>query len=154
MRQTGGECQTAFGHSSGAMTGTAWACSSDLSPYRASAGTDRLPGRTRVSVRQAAYAISINLPDYETRPIQKKWCKEELQRLEAKSYLLLIRLHFFPDGHQNQFVRLVSDCKKASERNLKHRRVMRNQCTIIQSEHPMRGAYFKIFGYWWSVRGS
>ncbi|EAY9754084.1 hypothetical protein OY03_002758 [Salmonella enterica subsp. enterica] len=53
---------------------------------------DRLPGRTRVSVRQAAYSMGLNLPGSETRPVQQKWSLKELIRLEANQSLPLAEL--------------------------------------------------------------
>ncbi len=52
----------------------------------------QVPGRTRVSVRQAAYLLGLNLPGIETRPVQQKWSQKELLRLEANQSLPLAEL--------------------------------------------------------------
>lgn len=67
-------------------------------PVEGMAVADRLPGRTRVSVRQAAYAMGLNLPNSEMRPVQQKWSQEELQRLAANQNLPLAELTvLFPE---------------------------------------------------------
>ncbi|MBJ9293281.1 hypothetical protein GHT40_03100 [Citrobacter werkmanii] len=61
-------------------------------PVEGMAVADRLPGRTRASVRQAAYLMGLNLPGSETRPVQQKWSQKELLRLEANQSLPLAEL--------------------------------------------------------------
>ncbi|ENA9696624.1 hypothetical protein ABG299_002148 [Salmonella enterica subsp. enterica] len=61
-------------------------------PVEGMSVADRLPGRTRVSVRQAAYSMGLNLPGSETRPVQQKWSLKELLRLEANQSLPLAEL--------------------------------------------------------------
>ncbi len=61
-------------------------------PVEGMAVTDRLPGRTRASVRQAAYSMGLNLPSSETMPVQQKWTQKELLRLEANQSLPLAEL--------------------------------------------------------------
>ncbi|TKV08984.1 hypothetical protein FDX19_13600 [Citrobacter sp. wls619] len=61
-------------------------------PVEGMAVAERLPGRTRVSVRQAAYSLGLNLPGSETRPVQQKWTQKELLRLEANQSLPLAEL--------------------------------------------------------------
>lgn len=50
-----------------------------LAKYHSTEGmvvADRLAERTKAAVRQAAYAMGLNLPDSETRPVQQKWRRE------------------------------------------------------------------------------
>lgn len=61
-------------------------------PVEGMAVADRLPGRTRASVRQAAYSMGLNLPGSETRPVQQKWTQKELLRLEANQNLPMAEL--------------------------------------------------------------
>lgn len=61
-------------------------------PVEGMAVAERLPGRTQVSMRQAAYSMGLNLPGSETRPVQQKWPPKELLRLEANQSLPLAEL--------------------------------------------------------------
>lgn len=65
---------------------------------------DRLPGRTKVAVRQKAYAMGLSLSDSEVRSVQK-WSKEEQQRLEAHQCLPLAELTVLFPGRSPQSVR-------------------------------------------------
>ncbi|MDO2431747.1 hypothetical protein Q2V57_09230 [Enterobacter bugandensis] len=69
-------------------------------PAEGIAVADRLPGRTKVAVRQTAYAMGLSLKNSEVRSVQN-WSKEELQRLEAHQYLPLNKLAaLFPERSQ------------------------------------------------------
>ncbi|HED1420475.1 TPA: hypothetical protein R4S64_002490 [Kluyvera georgiana] len=74
-------------------------------PVEGMAVTDRLPGRTRASVRQAAYSMGLNLPGSETRPVQQKWTQKELLRLEANQNLPLAELAILFPGRTPVSVR-------------------------------------------------
>ncbi|ECG5959135.1 hypothetical protein E1630_24455 [Salmonella enterica subsp. enterica serovar Baguida] len=74
-------------------------------PVEGMAVTDRLTGRTRTSVRQAAYAMGLKLPDSKARPVQQKWSKEELQRLETNQNLSLSELTALFPGRTSVSVR-------------------------------------------------
>ncbi|EJX0633965.1 hypothetical protein ODD08_004046 [Salmonella enterica] len=65
----------------------------------------RLPGRTKAAVRQTAYAMGLNLPDSETRPVQQKWSREELEQLEANQHLPLTKLGALFPGRTSVSVR-------------------------------------------------
>ncbi|ENA2701216.1 hypothetical protein ABF088_001544 [Salmonella enterica] len=74
-------------------------------PVEGMAVADRLPGRTRASVRQTAYSMGLNLPGSETRPIQQKWTQKELLRLEANQNLPLAELAILFPGRTPVSVR-------------------------------------------------
>lgn len=69
-------------------------------PAEGMAVADRLPNRTRVAVRQTAYAMELSLPESEIRHVQK-WSEEEQKRLEAHQCLpLAVLAALFPERSQ------------------------------------------------------
>ncbi|MTH48274.1 hypothetical protein [Intestinirhabdus alba] len=61
---------------------------------------DRLPGRTRVAIRQAVYAMGLRLLGSEIKTVQA-WRREEQQRLETHQHLSLAELAaLFPERTQ------------------------------------------------------
>lgn len=69
-------------------------------PQEGMAVADRLPGRTRVAIRQAVYAMRLRLLGSEIKTVQA-WSREEQQRLETHQHLPLAELAaLFPERTQ------------------------------------------------------